>query len=432
MSGVAVVALADVRRWDPTLLDSAARRLALARDRVLGAEPDLRAARPPAGWLGSAAEAAGREHAWIAERSRRAAAALTELGPALARAADTVADLHRDLARLEALAAAHGHRIDPDGTVTAPAPALPWLPADPLAAELTAAVADLLRRADELDATLAAALTAADDAPDQPRGDAPPAAPHPGAAPDRNTAWWASLTPAQQERVLRTDPGLVGDRDGIPAAARDEANRSRLDTETAGADAAIAATRTRLAALDAPTGPGFGGIDPAAARPALTDHLADLQDRRDALSTVADTLAADPTGRHLLLLDVEDVPRAAVAIGDATTADHVAVHAPGSTSTVADSLPALTHDLTLLRENALNQLALAGRPDATVAAVAWLGSETPGPDAALARFLDGLAATRPGGEPVVELTGRDHDLAPGTPRQHDTAATVAALPGSTP
>uniref|UniRef100_UPI001BDD6883 alpha/beta hydrolase n=1 Tax=Pseudonocardia lacus TaxID=2835865 RepID=UPI001BDD6883 len=354
------------------------------------------------------------EHERLAGRFRRAAGTLTALGPALGRAADAVADLRRDLAEIDAVAAAHGLRIDPDGTVTAPAPALPWLPADPLAAELTASLTDILRRADELDATLAAVLTAAADVPTTEALPAPPGA---DAAPDRNAAWWASLTPAQQQRLLRTDPDLVGDRDGLPAAARDEANRSRLDTEAARTAEAIAATTARLA-------------DSRTTDPTLVDHLADLHDRRDALTTVADTLAADTTGRHLLLLDVDDVPRAAVAVGDATTADHVAVHAPGSTTTVADSLPAVTHELTALREHALNQLTLAGRPDATVATVAWLGSEVPGPDAALTRFVDGLTATRPHGHPVVEITGQD--LSPGSPGQHDAAATIAGHPRSTP
>jgi hypothetical protein len=352
-------------------------------------------------------------------------------------AADTITDLHRELAMVDGLAAARGYRITSDGTVVAPptapgtAPRTARLQAAELA-EIATSIAGLLRRAEALEAA----------------GDAIP-------TPEQNARRWAALTPAQRDSVLRTDPDLVGGRDGVPADARDAANRARLGTRTDRTDTAIATVRARLAEVPAPSGQQ---------RAALEYQLAELEDQRDALTAVADTLAADPAGRRLLLLDVDGhaEPHAAVAVGDIGTADHVVVHTPGATVTVTDSLPAVTHDLTALREQAHTQLARAGRAGEAVAAVAWLGYDLPDARAAraagadLARFLDGVGAARPDAPHLTALghahgatvTGYALRLATGvdeavllsqspddgdhlTPRstgQYNLAATVAGLP----
>jgi hypothetical protein len=309
--------------------------------------------------------------------------------------------------------------------------------------QLTTSPTELLDRADALDGALADALTAAtsglvddgtaaglaDAAVHVLGGERPPPAPAADATPGQNAAWWAGLTPAQQERLLLTDPGLIGNRDGIPADVRDEANRARLDTETARIDAAVAAAEDRLAAHAAGTPVGRGGSAYSPERVALSLELAELRDQRDALTAVADTLATDPADRRLLLLDVDghDEPRAAVAVGDITTADHVAVYTPGFTTDVADSLPGVTGEVTALREEALGQLADAGQPGATVATVAWIGYDIPQVDTTgtsdrsvlddaaareggreLARSLDGIVAARPGHDPHLTALGHSY------------------------
>jgi alpha/beta hydrolase family protein len=426
-----VPTLDDVRRWRPEDLDVAFGQLGRARDRLLDADADLQAGRTPPGWLGEAADMAGREHERLAERTRRTVAAVTALRPAIARAAETLTEVHLELDRLTALAVERGYRIAPDGAVI-PAAELPPPQLDPTAGQRRAAdldelgtgLAGVLRRADELDSTLAAALAAAtsglvddgtgdgltDAAVHVLGGERPPSPPPPDATPQQNADWWNSLTPAQQEHLLLTDPGLLGNRDGVPADVRDEANRARLDTETARIDAAITSTQARLDELDAGRPPTRFGEHAVRA-----DQLAELQDQRDALNSIAGSIDAGPD-RQLLLLDVDghDEPRAAVAVGDVSTADHVAVYTPGFTTTVADSLPGAVKDVDLLRQNALNQLDRDGQPGATVAAVAWIGYDIPqwdtltapdrtvGTDTAaiagghhLARFLDGVTATRP-------------------------------------
>jgi hypothetical protein len=464
-----VATLADVRRWNPAAVETAFAGLGTARDRLLDADADLAAAAPPPGWTGAAADGAGREHGRLAERLRRTVAGVTALRPALAGAADTITDLHRELALVDGLAAARGYRINPDGSVIAPPTAAgtaPWTAQLQVAEldEISTSIAGVLRRAEELDRALAAALQAvADDRVDDGSGrsllaaaehvlggERPPSPPPPGATPEQNAAWWTGLTPAQRESILLADPDLVGNRDGVPADVRDEANRARLDTETDRTAAAIAGVRSRLAALPPPSplpvGPAY------TERRVLEFQLAELEDQRDALTAIDDTVAADPTGRQLLLLDVAGhaEPHAAVAVGDVGTADHVAVYTPGFTTTVTDSLPGVAADLSALREQAQGQLDQAGRSGESVATVAWLGYDIPQwdtlttPDRSVAgsgaaqaggadqaRFLDGVGAARPGDDPHLTALGHSYgSTTTGYALQQATGVDDAVLFGS--
>ena len=44
-------------------------------------------------------------------------------------------------------------------------------------------------------------------------------------------AWWVSLSPEQQEQVIRDYPELIGTFDGVPAIDRDRANRVNLNSQ---------------------------------------------------------------------------------------------------------------------------------------------------------------------------------------------------------
>ena len=49
-----------------------------------------------------------------------------------------------------------------------------------------------------------------------------------GTAPDAVAAWWAGLSDEEKASLLSTSPELLGGLDGLPAAARVEANRNRV------------------------------------------------------------------------------------------------------------------------------------------------------------------------------------------------------------
>ncbi|MCD2188586.1 alpha/beta hydrolase [Actinomycetospora soli] len=241
------------------------------------------------------------------------------------------------------------------------------------ARRLAAVLADVAAREPFDDARLADALARA--ARSEPAAVGPAAD---GPAPASVAHWWAGL-PARERLVLER-PELVGALDGLPASARDRANRARLA-------ATRDATETELAELtrarDAVRGPG---------------ELQDVEVRLAAVTArlgrilAIDTAAA---GRMLLALDPAS-GRAAIGIGDVDMARHVGVFVPGFTAR-AEDLPARTAELA----------ALTGPG---VAAVAWYDYAAPqwpevldparsvlGTRAAtvastrLASFLDGVA-----------------------------------------
>jgi pimeloyl-ACP methyl ester carboxylesterase len=57
--------------------------------------------------------------------------------------------------------------------------------------------------------------------------------PGPEAAPGEVNAWWDGLTHEQQQAVIAASPGAVGNRDGVPPWARDQANHLALDRDLA-------------------------------------------------------------------------------------------------------------------------------------------------------------------------------------------------------
>jgi hypothetical protein len=191
----------------------------------------------------------------------------------------------------------------------------------------------------------------------------PPAVP-PVAGPRRVAAWWAGLPASDQLAEIAARPAVIGALDGLPAWARDQANRRQLDT----ALTLLPAGEQRRTAE------------------AVAGRLAEL----DRAHRTAQLVQFDPAADLV-----------AVSLGDLDTAAAVGVLVPGINTTPRDDLPGL------LREAAaVGAAAEAAAPGLAVATVAWLGYRTPGlgkmalPAAArrggpaLDRALDGLAAAR--------------------------------------
>lgn len=173
--------------------------------------------------------------------------------------------------------------------------------------------------------------------------------------PERANRWWRSLSPAERAALLLHSPDLVGRTDGLPADARDDANRTALDRDL--------------------------------------DHLHGLQERGEELTEDQEQLLRNATkAREALLLGADRrdpvtgeridtnlllyVPDAfggdgavAVAYGDPDTADNTAVVVPG-----------LTNDGTSIvgqGEDALNLYLSARQNGESVAAIAWMGYDAP-------------------------------------------------------
>ena len=205
--------------------------------------------------------------------------------------------------------------------------------------------------------------------------------PPPGSSPARVHAWWLRLDPTEQRMLLRDQPQLVGGLDGVPAVARDRANRVLLDQllfSTAG--------------------------EP------VHDALLRIRDR------LARQRGASPPAL-LLSLGLEGQGRAVLSFGDPDLADHVCVYVPGMGTRLAD-VAGKDGDRAL----AVHDAAVAAAPDArpgSTASMVWLGYDAPLDLAAVAgdgraaagaapydHFLAGLRATRLG--PPARLTALGH------------------------
>ncbi|MEH0937424.1 alpha/beta hydrolase, partial [Micromonospora psammae] len=241
----------------------------------------------------------------------------------------------------------------------------------------------------------------------------PPGRPAAEADPAAVRAWWAGLTPAQRRWLTVHESGLVGRLDGVPVAARDQANRLLL----AGHREALLAERREL------LGRSPRGAWELAALRRVEEHLGGV----DAL---AGRLAAERTPRpYLLGLDPRGDGRAIVALGNPDRADRVLTYVPGMTADLGDAPGELSRAGRVLARCATIA------PGEETAAVLWLDYDAPDflPEAArstqatdaapaLHRFQEGLRATHEGpparqtvlghsyGSVVVGAAARDHGL----------------------
>ena len=410
------VVLEQVRRWSASGLDAVVVGLDTAGARLGELREALVRGRPPDAWRGLAGDAARAEHGRLVTRVERLAAEIRVVRAGVIAAADAVGGVRAGLAEAQDLADGCGLTIVVDGAAARPPVAGG---AAAVQAEVGDRVEQVLHAASALDTDLAALLTgvasgtgaldanlvgpsaAATTSAEPAIGVLAP----PEGTPAENAGWWSALSPAVRQRVVVEHPEWVGNRDGIPAAIRDEANRALLDGRVGRIDADLRAVQARYDAL---TAGGPGAVEAAwlAQRNDLLARLDELRGRREVLDAVRN--AAAGTDRSVLLLDLDRThPRAAVAVGDVDTAEHVAVLTPGFGTTVQDGLGAEGETAAALRDRSLSALGGAGRGGESVAAVVWLGYDVPAglvavstPDAArsggadLARFYDGIDASR--------------------------------------
>lgn len=241
----------------------------------------------------------------------------------------------------------------------------------------------------------------------------PPHRPVPGAEPADVRRWWDGLDPAQQRWLVLHEAHLVGRLDGVPADARDQANRLLLENQRTDLQERQAALLARPRTL------------------AVFRSLAQLRRTLDGIDAIRARLAADAGPRaYLLALDPSGDGRTVIAVGNPDQVDNVLTYVPGMTS----DLPGIDGELD--RTYAMAARCAELGPTERTATVLWLDYDAPdfvheaaraaqahdaGP--ALHRFQEGLRATHDGppahqavlghsyGSLVVGATARDHGLA---------------------
>jgi hypothetical protein len=224
---------------------------------------------------------------------------------------------------------------------------------------------------------------------------------HPPAAREV-TAWWSGLSTIKQQAMVVSAPHVVGNLGGVPFDVRDTANREYLKQSlaTLGHELAIRPGR--------------------AASAGVRGHLHTLAEIGKA---VKQEPGAPP--RTLVSLDTGSPSRAAIVVGDLTSADYVSYMVPGMFFTIdgqvgdwADTATDLYREqVAWLKHFASTDASLKGK---TVATVAWIGYETPhlltvgSLDLAyqgaqyLTQDIEALQSLRQGTEPFVSVIGHSY------------------------
>ncbi|MPY99727.1 MAG: alpha/beta hydrolase [Actinophytocola sp.] len=381
----------DVRRWRPGPLEDTEQALKRKSDSLLRLNDEFAEMATPREWTGDAATSARREHGRITGRMEEIVASVSAARSATGDASDAVIGLRHAVEEAEELARAHGFAIGDDGAVNDVAPPQD-VPADDvdevrrererIQTELVDRVEQILRRATDIDndladvlrkvsndeigddgaTTLAAAAAAA--AAGAAQGGLSVLAPPKGGSPGDNAGWWDTLSKAEQQAIIANHPEWIGNRDGIPFTARDEANRARLETEKT----RLAAERRRLQAdLDDNL---FGGLFTNA-----DARLDQVEEKLASIEVIESTL--DKGNRQLLQFDTSpERAEAAIANGNVDTADHVAVFTPGLTSNVPDSMVDYDANMDNLQSRTQDELRKYG-DGGSVATVTWIGYQAP-------------------------------------------------------
>jgi Alpha/beta hydrolase len=368
---------------------------------------------------------------WSGAASRRARRSLDDLRAALVASRTAFVEIDQVLAEHAAAVAAAkamlvasvsaapaGVAVGPDGSVSLDraGPDRPDLPlAGRRASEVAAGIRDALARATAADQDATARLAGLAAAAGTGWETEPPAwRPAAGAEPAAVRRWWDGLDPAEQRWLVQHEPDVVGRLDGVPASARDQANRVLLEDHRSH----LLSRRARLLALRMRT-------------PEVGREIAGIDRSLDGLDAIRHRLAATVGPRaYLLALDPADDGRAVVSVGNPDRADNVLTYVPGMTS----NLPGVAEELDRAYAMAA-RCATLGQAE-TTASVLWLDYDAPdfiheaaraeqagaaGP--ALHRFQEGLRATHIGpaaqqtvlghsyGSLVVGMTARDHGLA---------------------
>lgn len=198
---------------------------------------------------------------------------------------------------------------------------------------------------DQALALLGAAQTAvpleainADGSVDWTKADALPPMPPAGTSPRDVTTWWTRLSPTEQNAILNSRPGEVGNLDGIPVTDRDFANRKNLPVLQQNA-------QTQLDALKSQEPPEYQSQKPTPypstdgypqyqmINPdwtAWNDKVQGLQHQLDGLNAVRTTLdGQSPAPLYLIGVQDSGNGRAIIATGNPDTSANVSTFVPG-------------------------------------------------------------------------------------------------------
>ncbi|WP_243841370.1 alpha/beta hydrolase [Mycobacterium sp. DL592] len=327
-------------------------------------------------------------------------------------AADNIERIKSELTTLKADAESLGMEIDPIAGTVLPGPKV----RNPMEAELKHAQLQprldaIVAQANLVDTALANAINMAAGATPIPASSPQPDRPPPD-DPKQFADYWQSLSTQQKDYLYNRDHN-IGNHPGMPAGndlypGADHYNRLNLADQLRTAHAAQA----QADALKAQHPQWASGQNPPTPRSA-GNYARDREQYQawkaqydDALNRArylpdlqqVDNAVAGHPERKLMLLDTDSgrQARAAIAVGDPDSAEHVSVTAPGLNTTVHDAIGGMADEASYARNEAQQQLDAAGRGSEGVAAIAWIGydpPQVPGTDNVAASLQGGWAVS---------------------------------------
>lgn len=342
-------------------------------------------------WTGSTAVQVRADLAAFTSKLQAAHDELNLISATLSDAAESFALAQAQLLQALDDAKAAGITVKPDGSMTwdkDPAAAASDTATDPKKAQASYIgdrISGALTEADQADKLIAARLkhftdnatngtgldsvtAGQDQQADAARENLPPK----GSTPDQVKAWWAGLTPAEQHDLIHNHPDQVGGLDGVPAVARDEANRLTLTQ-----------SRNELQAQLDKLGPepveklipGDTSYVESAEHKAWREKYEDLTEKLDGMNAIQTRL--DSGGKngsppaYLLGFDTNGHGHAIVAVNNPDTANNVVTYVPGTGA----RLGSINNDIT--RSDRMVSSAESADQSKTTASVTWVGYDAP-------------------------------------------------------
>ena len=389
--------LATLRAAQPARLEKAAAEWQSAASQLGQISHQFTAQTDPlflSSWTGQAADAASTSLSAISGELTTTAANMNAMAAVYRDAAMGISDAQALLRAAQDLAATSGLAIGPGGDVSLARPVLPgplehaaaaeqaaFLQLPPAAGEVTGLVAKALQLAGEVDSQVSAQLArlpgpasavgaASDLATKLGRELLPPA----GMTPKEINEWWAALDAAVQQQLIHQFPAQIGWMNGLPATARDQANRLAMSEEQASLERQLA----RLKADEPPDALWEGiklGLMP---NPAVGQWLAQVNQigtELAGISVLEQSLARGGKGgvppAYLLGFSASGIGRAIVAYGNPDTAAATVTYVPGTGSALA------TSGVDTNSAIALWQQAHKLDPGQSVSSIYWLGYNAP-------------------------------------------------------
>ncbi|OBH26754.1 hypothetical protein A5692_26425 [Mycobacterium sp. E342] len=239
--------------------------------------------------------------------------------------------------------------------------------------------------------------------------------PPPSTKPEDVNRWWTSLTPQQRQRFIAEHPDQIGNLNGVPILARNQANLAVMNQDLG-----------RVRDIAGRKGVSVDDVlrDPAKFGLSATDVTRYQNANETKLGLDHD--AGDPLHPNPVYLFAYDPTafggkgRAAIAIGNPDTAKNTAVIVPGTSSSVKGGW---LHDG---HNDAINlfEQSNAADPNNPTAVIAWMGYDAPNGfddvqristpalartgSAALAQDVNGLWATHLGAGQHVTVLGHSY------------------------